>query len=291
MEPNKILQQFEGRVNVLVDNGYAALMKEFNELCGQIINISAENLKLSMKKEVLEINRCLLKERVNSHPNQEQLLYKTDDQKYKGDSLEELTISKKKICIVSDANSVKPQKKTTKTLTYNDSVNEYDDTVEDNLEMSLRERTQPLTNMQQNECYPNNEYSLTVPDPLFATYTENPSIFQQPNISSEQLNTSISYIPKLPYNNSKEFQCEECKFSSAFKSSLKMHVKRIHDNVRDVNCTSCNYAATRKAEIDLHVKAVHTMIRDHRCYECSYTSSTKSNLVKHQSSKHMLLEQ
>merc|ERR1712150_349996 len=56
----------------------------------------------------------------------------------------------------------------------------------------------------------------------------------------------------------KEFQCQECQYSSSIKTNLASHIKVVHNKIKDFVCMECNYAASYKVLLDKHVQKEQT---------------------------------
>merc|ERR1712150_64588 len=84
----------------------------------------------------------------------------------------------------------------------------------------------------------------------------------------------------------KEFQCQECQYSSSIKTNLASHIKGVHKKIKDFQCQQCEYVSSHKANLNTHVKVVHNKIKDFVCMECNYAASYKVLLDKHVQKEH-----
>lgn len=78
--------------------------------------------------------------------------------------------------------------------------------------------------------------------------------------------------------------CEDCSYSTQYRSRLKDHVDRIHLGVK-YPCTHCDYKATTAATLRRHFKTQHEGVR-FQCNLCSHIASYESDLNIHIKAKH-----
>jgi len=78
--------------------------------------------------------------------------------------------------------------------------------------------------------------------------------------------------------------CEECNYSSARPSDLRIHIESKHQGVR-YPCGDCEYAATEPRQLKRHREAKHEGIR-YPCDECEYAATQMCHLTKHKKRRH-----
>lgn len=86
-----------------------------------------------------------------------------------------------------------------------------------------------------------------------------------------------------------DFECKECDFVTAYKTSLIRHVTNTHtDNQILFKCNICEKTYASNENLLAHIKAVHNKIKDVECEydDCDYKCSTKSSLTIHIDSVH-----
>ncbi len=77
----------------------------------------------------------------------------------------------------------------------------------------------------------------------------------------------------------KPFKCTECKYASARKDALKIHIRR-HTGERPFKCSHCGKGFARKDILTKHIR-IHTGERPFKCNHCNYASVTKDALTIH----------
>ena len=89
-------------------------------------------------------------------------------------------------------------------------------------------------------------------------------------------------------------QCNQCKALLESKDAFKDHLKRKHkteecvtlENSENFNCTQCNFTSNIRSEVKRHINIVHKGIRMDKCSFCDFTSYNKTSLKVHFKAKH-----
>lgn len=72
-----------------------------------------------------------------------------------------------------------------------------------------------------------------------------------------------------------KFQCDECDYSTNYKSNLHNH-RRVHSGVKSFKCDVCRQAFTFKKNLHTHMRVHSKLLQLHRmgckrkCYECNF---------------------
>ena len=64
-----------------------------------------------------------------------------------------------------------------------------------------------------------------------------------------------NYLVSLPLS---KFQCDECNYSTKYKSNLTKHTKSLHELVK-FPCTSCDYQCSDSSNLDKHRRNKHSL--------------------------------
>lgn len=87
-------------------------------------------------------------------------------------------------------------------------------------------------------------------------------------------------------NRSQPFKCEICSKSFKSKAILKIHAL-IHKNRQKISCGHCNVSVTRKSSLMMHIQRLHsTDVYYHKCEICKKSYKTLENLSKHKHDMH-----
>ena len=98
-----------------------------------------------------------------------------------------------------------------------------------------------------------------------------------------------------------KFKCQECKFTSKRKGSLKRHVEGVHKGVFTSNsrpgkkcagngqylCQECDFSSNYKNALKAHIERIHKGVTNYSCSQCEYQSyerNTADNHIKTHSS-------
>ena len=85
--------------------------------------------------------------------------------------------------------------------------------------------------------------------------------------------------------------CVDCDKDFSQKSSLNLHIKRIHEGVKikehkySFPCTLCPHIAPRKSQLKLHMYSAHLNLK-HKCNKCDKEFSAPFTLRKHVENVH-----
>ncbi len=83
----------------------------------------------------------------------------------------------------------------------------------------------------------------------------------------------------------KSYQCSDCEFTGATRSTVTNHFKRVHlqMTLKHVvhRCGYCDYSTDNVCTLRDHEKAIHLGIKDKRCDECGFTCTAASSLKRH----------
>ena len=74
--------------------------------------------------------------------------------------------------------------------------------------------------------------------------------------------------------------CEECAYSTKYKTHMQRHIKAIHTNDRPYKCDICDAAFVQKPHLVVH-KRVHTGEKPFKCDLCDAAFTTKCGLDMH----------
>ena len=122
-----------------------------------------------------------------------------------------------------------------------------------------------------------NVYEISEPDrnDMEDLSTENASIGNEPPMESQELgvqhqsnvmtdNISLvdtSYIAQDVCDISMDvskFQCDECQYSTKYKSNLKKHIKSVHEHVK-LSCNKCDYQCSDSSNLEKHRRNKHSL--------------------------------
>merc|ERR1712150_113451 len=59
-------------------------------------------------------------------------------------------------------------------------------------------------------------------------------------------------------NDKTELQCRECEKTFASNPNLKAHIKGTHEKIKDFNCNECDYSSSYKSHVTRHIKFKHS---------------------------------
>ena len=79
----------------------------------------------------------------------------------------------------------------------------------------------------------------------------------------------------------KDFECDECDETFAYKNVLEIHIGRKHLVSREVPCVQCNKKFFNKHDLKDHITQVHNEERPFKCDECELTFKRSSNYHTH----------
>ena len=121
--------------------------------------------------------------------------------------------------------------------------------------------------------------------------------------SSKSKNTETEEIKPPKFHSTplhkKSHVCNQCSFSTAYKSNLRSHIKTVHeksprirnsmedDKAVSYYCDQCSFKTVYKGNLRSHVKTVHEKVRrnpkntDFTCDQCSFTTLYRGNLKNH----------
>ena len=109
------------------------------------------------------------------------------------------------------------------------------------------------------------------------------SLIMDQNIKDANFNKSWNNIdfPLENTNNEgeKSNKCNQCKFASSLKSSLRRHLK-IHSGDKSNKCNQCDYASFEAGHLRRHLKT-HSGEKSNKCIQCDYFSSDAGHLRRH----------
>ena len=77
----------------------------------------------------------------------------------------------------------------------------------------------------------------------------------------------------------KDYLCESCPYSTAYKFNLTKHVNALHTKEKLYKCHLCDYSAFHSSLLNLHKKKEHC--RDLSCKECNFKAKDLKLLVSH----------
>jgi hypothetical protein len=86
--------------------------------------------------------------------------------------------------------------------------------------------------------------------------------------------------------NTKNFNCEICDYSTPMKSRLNHHTNQVHLNIKNFECTQCSNKFSRNSYLKKHIIGVHLKRQDFQCHYCNKAFGQKQNLKTHIDSTH-----
>ncbi|KAB0794169.1 hypothetical protein PPYR_13789 [Photinus pyralis] len=111
------------------------------------------------------------------------------------------------------------------------------------------------------------------------------AILKKTNLSNLQLNQLQNengvLIPKC-YHKLKEFHCEQCTFTTMWKTSLRTHIRGRHSGHRyreKFKCPECDFVTIWKSNLISHAKGCHGL-EAFSCHHCSSSMKWKRYLGK-----------
>ena len=69
---------------------------------------------------------------------------------------------------------------------------------------------------------------------------------------------------------------------------MDKHAAGFHSKIKDFECNQCSYTTSHKGNLEQHVKGVHNKIKDFKCDQCNNTTSGKENLKQHIKDVHVI---
>ncbi|KAF2350196.1 Zinc finger C2H2-type [Trinorchestia longiramus] len=103
------------------------------------------------------------------------------------------------------------------------------------------------------------------------------------HVSAGSASTTITRPQKQV---ARQFYCDECNFSSAWKQCLVIHQACKHAAEKPFACSFCPYATARKHLLKDHLLSRHSAEKPFSCDLCDFSTATKYNLKLHVTSKH-----
>jgi len=79
----------------------------------------------------------------------------------------------------------------------------------------------------------------------------------------------------------REFNCDQCQYTSAYKENVVKHFKIRHSQIKDIHCTECDFKTNVRTNLTHHVEAVHLKKKRFECTYCDYRFVQKRNLQNH----------
>ncbi|KAF2347528.1 HTH CenpB-type DNA-binding domain [Trinorchestia longiramus] len=110
---------------------------------------------------------------------------------------------------------------------------------------------------------------------------------QLPSENVTAASSELSAPMLLEHSDVKNFQCTQCKFSTAYKGTLQRHIKVQHSTTKPYDCPLCEYSCADKRYLKTHTIARHSDVRPFKCSQCEYSSTTNTHLKQHIMVKHL----
>merc|ERR1712060_774834 len=66
----------------------------------------------------------------------------------------------------------------------------------------------------------------------------------------------------------REFNCDQCPYTSAYKENVVKHFKIRHSQIKDIHCTECDFKTNVRTNLTHHVEAVHLKKKRFECTYC-----------------------
>nr|CAB3255917.1 zinc finger protein Pegasus [Phallusia mammillata] len=112
-------------------------------------------------------------------------------------------------------------------------------------------------------------------------------------LSIGQVFTSATTIPlidarsgEITHSVKESYHCPQCSFSTAWKSSLSIHLKT-HTDERPWQCALCNKHFKLKHHLKHHI-LTHSTSKPFKCNLCNYKTADNRNMQKHKYNKHRI---
>lgn len=147
--------------------------------------------------------------------------------------------------------------------------------VEQDLEMSC------WTEMENRALYPDRAVQCKSPlEPYITIYEDNyselainndtsvfiPTISNEYSVPEEGIKgTDESQSSQSHHYQINPFVCDMCPYSTAKKSILNAHVKRVHSQIKKHQCYYCEYRSTRKSHVYNHIYSDHRGLENYQC--------------------------
>ena len=134
----------------------------------------------------------------------------------------------------------------------------------------------------------------TLDDHILAAHTPGrPRDFQCPLCPSRCHTRFLLQSHLSCHTKEKRFKCHLCKFQTAHKGSLPVHIRRMHEEPTNWSCSfpGCNYSATQQASVQVH-RQTHDLDPQFRrrflCSfpQCNYRGTTNALLKNHCRANH-----
>jgi hypothetical protein len=108
--------------------------------------------------------------------------------------------------------------------------------------------------------------------------------YSTPNRSNLNHHTNIVHLKM------KKIDCSQCSNKFGTNWHLKRHIQTVHKKMTRHNCDLCDYSSYRRFQLETHLKYVHLGIKDFKCDICDQAFSAKGALTTHVNYVHKKLE-
>ena len=104
--------------------------------------------------------------------------------------------------------------------------------------------------------------------------------------STAQKNRRTSHTKEV-YDKRKNHGCDECGYTTNYKSDLKRHWDAVHNKGHKKHkCEICAYSSAEKTSLKYHMASIHTLGGKIKCDKCPFSSANKYTLKKHKDMVH-----
>ena len=63
--------------------------------------------------------------------------------------------------------------------------------------------------------------------------------------------------PKQSTDVTVSYGCDQCKYSTSYKTALTRHIKTVHEKIRNLECEFCDHRFSQKGHLSVHLSSKH----------------------------------
>jgi uncharacterized Zn-finger protein len=93
------------------------------------------------------------------------------------------------------------------------------------------------------------------------------------------------------HENNKPFKCDLCDYSASCHQDLIRHIECVHENLKQHKCTICQKNFCLKSTLKIHIQRVHENKKPFKCDLCDYSALTHAEARRHIECVHENLKQ